>query len=107
MYPKVGYSLPKGEVISHVIARSKPQGAFGSACVLSASWWGNSLPRQRRVAGLRGRPATMALRHGPYTYGWQQLGILDNGRKPDPATPRGGRRPSGCKLLLSRVMRGE
>ena len=34
-------------------------------------------------------------------YRIQQWGILDNGRKPDPAMPRAGRRPSGCKLLLS------
>src|SRR3546814_9342073 len=26
--------------------------------------------------------------------------LLDNGRKPDPAIPREGRRPSGCKALL-------
>ena len=73
----------------------KPQGAFGSARVLSASWWGNGLPRQRRVAGLRGRSATMGLRHGPYTYGWQQPGIFDNGRKSDRATPRGGLKAFG------------
>src|SRR5256885_16703938 len=29
----------------------------------------------------------------------QQWGILRNGRKPDAATPREGRRPSGCKPL--------
>jgi len=29
------------------------------------------------------------------------LGILRNGRKPDAATPREGRRPSGCKPLSS------
>jgi CO/xanthine dehydrogenase Mo-binding subunit len=27
-------------------------------------------------------------RHGPDSYGRQQWGILDNGRKPDPAMPR-------------------
>ena len=41
----------------------------------------------------------MGLRHGPDSYGRQQWGILGNGRNPDPATPRGGRKPSGCKLL--------
>ncbi|KAF4530822.1 hypothetical protein B566_EDAN018859 [Ephemera danica] len=45
-------------------------------------------PRRRSVAGLRGRPATLELRHGPDSYGRQQWGILDNGRKPDPAIPR-------------------
>ena len=38
-------------------------------------------------------------------YGRQQWGILGNGRKPDPATPREGRRLSGCKLLLSGTSR--
>src|SRR5918999_3786693 len=73
--------------------------ASGGPRGLSACWWGNGPPRLRRVAGLRGRPATLELRHGPDTYGWQQRGIFHNGRKPDGATPRGGRRPSGCKLL--------
>jgi len=74
--------------------------APGFAHGLSASWWGNGLPRRRRVPGLRGRSGRMALRHGPYTYGWQQSGILRNGRKSDAATPREGRMPSGCKPLL-------
>ena len=43
-----------------------------------------------RVAGLRGRPATLGLRHVPDTYGWQQSRIFLNGRKPEGATPRGG-----------------
>ena len=29
------------------------------------------------------------------------MGILDNGRKSDPVTPREGRRSSDCKLILS------
>ena len=41
----------------------------------------------------------MELRHGPNSYGRQQWGILGNGRKPDPATPREGRRFSDCKPL--------
>ena len=64
-----------------------------------ASWQGNGLPRRRSVAGLRGWTATLGLRHGPDSYGRQQWGILRNGGNPDAATPRGGRRPSGCKLL--------
>ena len=63
---------------------------WGWARGLSACWWGDGLPRRRRVAGLRGRPATLGLRHGPDSYGRQQWGILRNGRKPDAATPRGG-----------------
>src|SRR5665213_1429167 len=74
--------------------------ALGWARGLSACWWGNGSPRLRRVAGLRGRSATLGLRHGPDSYGRQQWGILHNGRKPDAATPREGRRPSGCKPLL-------
>src|SRR3984893_10846789 len=73
--------------------------ASGGTRGLSACWWGNGLPRRRRVAGLRGRSATLGLRHGPDSYGRQQWGILRNGRKPDAATPREGRRPSGCKPL--------
>ena len=42
----------------------------------------------------------MELRHGPYSYGRQQLGILGNGGNSDPATPREGRRFSDCKLLI-------
>ena len=65
-----------------------------------ASWWGKSLPRLRSVAGLRGRPATLGLRHGPDSYGRQQWGIFRNGRKPDGAIPREGRRLLGCKPLF-------
>ena len=65
-----------------------------------ACWRGNGPPRQRCVAGLRGRTATLGLRHGPDSYGRQQWGILHNGGNPDAATPRGGRRSSDCKLLL-------
>src|ERR671934_453853 len=73
--------------------------ARGGVCGGLAGWWGNGSPRHRSVAGLRGRPATLGLRHGPDSYGRQQWGILRNGRKPDAATPREGRRPSGCKPL--------
>ena len=64
------------------------------------SWGGKGAPSQRSVAGLGGRPATVGMRHGPDSYGRQKWGILDNGRKPYPAMPRAGRRPSGFKLLL-------
>ena len=75
--------------------------AFRWARVWLAGWRGNGPPRRRSVAGLRGWTATLGLRHGPDSYGRQQWGILGNGRKPDPATPREGRRLSGCKLLFS------
>jgi hypothetical protein len=73
--------------------------ALGWARGALACWWGNGSPRRRCVAGLRGRSATLGLRHGPDSYGRQQWGILRNGRKPDAATPRVGRRLSGCKPL--------
>ena len=53
-----------------------------------ASWWGNGPPRRRCLAGVRARPAPLALRHWPDTYGWLQSRIFGNGRKPDRATPR-------------------
>ncbi len=61
---------------------------IGAADIGLACWWGKGLPRRRSVAGLRGRPATLGLRHGPDSYGRQQWGILDNGGNPDPAIPR-------------------
>src|SRR5471032_2693558 len=83
------------------VGDSQEPHAPGAADIRLASWWGKGLPRHRSVAGLRGRPATLELRHGPDSYGRQQWGILDNGRKPDPAMPREWRRTSGCKALLS------
>ena len=43
-----------------------------------------------RLAGLRGWPAPLGLRHGPDSYGRLQSRIICNGRKPDNATLRGG-----------------
>ena len=68
------------------------------------SWWGNGSPSRRSVAGLRGWPATLGLRHGPDSYGRQQWGILGNGGNPDLATPREGWRFSDCKLLWQRTI---
>ena len=62
----------------------------GWAHGLSVCWWGDGLPRRRRVAGLRGWSVTLGLRYGPDSYGRQQWGILHNGRKSDAVTPRGG-----------------
>src|SRR5262249_54128357 len=73
--------------------------ASGGAHVVLASWWGNGPPRQRWLAGVRARPAPLALRHWPDSYGRLQSRIFGNGRKPDRATPRVRRRPSGCKAL--------
>jgi hypothetical protein len=102
-FREAGDSPGKLGLIPHVIERSKTgtERPVTSRLVrgLSASWRGKSPPRLRRVAGLRGRPATLELRHGPDTYGWQQSRIFHNGGNPDGATPRGGRRSSDCKLL--------
>ena len=80
----------------------KVKAACGWGCVPSARWWGKGLPWRRRIAGLRGWPATGALRHGSHSYGRQQLGIFPNGRKPEGATPREGRRSSDRKPLNRR-----
>ena len=71
----------------------------GWARVPSARRRGDGPPWRRRVAGVRAWTATLGLRHGPDSYGRQQWGILRNGRKPDAATPRAGRRPPGRKPL--------
>ena len=93
----VGNNSPKGELIPHNTFGENPNGkssgAMRGARVRLASWWGNGLPRRRSVAGLRGWSATRGLRYGPDSYGRQQLRILRNGRKPDAAIPREGRRP--------------
>ena len=108
IYFQMGNSSPKGELIPHVVVsrlRDIPKSGTARPDVrrgvrgLSASWRGNGSPRLRRVAGLRGWSATLELRHGPDTYGWQQFRIIHNGRKPDGATPREGWRSSDCKPL--------
>ena len=76
-----------------------PHADWSGRCRISLLVRVKASPRRRSVAGLRGRPATLELRHGPDSYGRQQWGILDNGGNPDPAMPRAGRRPSGCKPL--------
>ncbi len=95
LIPHVVVLLLKGILKSGTARPDAIRGVRG----LSASWRGNGSPRLRRVADLRGWSATLELRHGPDTYGWQQFRIIHNGRKPDGATPREGWRPSGCKPL--------
>ena len=64
-YPLVRNTGEKSPTIPHRFREEtklgKP-GAMGRACGRLASWWGKSLPRQRSVAGLRGRSATLGLR---------------------------------------------
>src|SRR6478735_7609229 len=79
---RVGDSPAKAGLIPHTIYGGK-RGIFGPRAAGAAdgrlaSWWGKGLPRRRSVAGLRGRPTTLGLRHGPDSYGRQQWGILDN-----------------------------
>ena len=73
--------------------------AVRELCVPLASWRGNGSPRRWWVAGLRGWTATRGLRHGPYSYGRQQWGILDNGGNPDPAILCARWSFSECKVL--------
>ena len=72
---------------------------MGRAVVVLGRWRGNGPPSLRCLPGVRAWPGTLGLRHCPDSYGRLQSRIFGNGRKPDRATPRGGRRPSGCKLL--------
>ena len=89
---KVGVILhraPSGITWTLKLGTARP-GAKREAYGLSGSWRGNGPPSLRRVAGLRERSATLELRYGPDTYGWQQFRIIPNGRKPEGAIPRGG-----------------
>ena len=88
-----------------IIIQPKEQSAMRWTRGALASWWGNSLPRRRCVADLRGWSATLGLRHGPDSYGRQQWGILHNGGNPDAATPREWWRFSDRKALsLGKIM---
>src|SRR5689334_25262039 len=99
IYPLVGNNPGKPGLIPHNHESGKQQCAGGGVRGRLASWQGKSLPRQRSVAGLRGHTATLALKHGPDSYGRQQRGILHNGGNPDAATPRERRRPPGRNAL--------
>src|SRR5918998_92225 len=104
--PEAGDNPGKPGLIPHTGRGPKPRGAFGVACVRLACWRGNGPPRRRSVAGLRGRSATLGLRHGPDSYGRQQWGILRNGRKPDAATRKRGERTGLDTLIVHAVNDG-
>lgn len=92
-YPLDEDSWPNGQVILGDVAEShgtatKGSAAGGAAHVVLACWRGNGPPRLRCLAGVRARPAPLALRHWPDSYGRLQSRIFGNGRKPDRATPR-------------------
>ena len=88
-------SLEKTQVFS---SKGPPVGEEPMAYQLEGA--GKSPPWQRRVAGVRAWSASLGLRHCPDSYGRLQSRIFLNGRKAEGATPRAGRRPSGCKLLF-------
>src|SRR5271170_6420250 len=88
IYLLVGNNPGKPGLIPHNPVKGKQQCAERGARGRLASWWGNGSPRRRSVAGLRGHTATLALKHGPDSYGRQQWGILHNGGNSDAATPR-------------------
>src|SRR5438270_2919425 len=48
--------------VDHSTEQSSARGAGRGARGRLAGWWGNSSPRRRSVAGLRGRSATLGLR---------------------------------------------
>ena len=50
----------------------KAPAAWRWACAWLGSWRGNGPPSLRSVTGVRARPVTRALRHGPDSYGRQQ-----------------------------------
>ncbi len=99
IYLLVGNNLGKPGLIPHKFVRRKAQVAERGVRGRLGSRRGKSPPSQRSIAGLRGHTATLALKHGPDSYGRQQWGILHNGGNPDAATPRERLSPSGCKAL--------
>src|SRR3954453_5042395 len=77
MYPGLWDSCPKGQVIPDditaphgVVLKGPPVWAQAISYQLVGA--GNGPPRRRRVAGLRGWPATLGLRHCPDSYGGLQ-----------------------------------
>src|SRR5919198_1054680 len=108
--PAVGDARGKPRLRPHTSASLAGGGemlraAAGGACGGLAGWRGKGPPKLRSVAGLGGRPAPPGLRHGPDSYGRQQLGNFRTGRKPDEVTPRAGGRPSGRKPLFGGTRR--
>src|SRR5258708_35535217 len=91
LFPYTTLFRSKAGLIPHTLGGGK-RGIFGTRAPGAAdgrlaSWWGKGLPRRRSVAGLRGRPATLGLSHGPDSYAMQQSGNLGNGGDPDRAMP--------------------
>src|ERR1700682_99264 len=66
----------KPGLIPHKLERGKQQCAERGARGRLASWQGKSLPRQSSVAGLRGAAATLALKHGPDSYGRDRKSVV-------------------------------
>ena len=57
IYPKDENNPEKSGIILDImhcrLTMHQSSGALGEAYGLSASWWGNGLPRRRRIAGVR------------------------------------------------------
>ena len=64
IYPEVRNTGEKSPTIPHTLCKeqSLATGATGRSCGRLASWRGQSPPRRRSIAGLRGRSATLGLR---------------------------------------------
>lgn len=60
--------------------------AIGLSYRVLGSWWGNGLPSQSCLVGLRGCPTTRGLRQGPFSVWKQQWRILGNELLLDPVT---------------------
>src|SRR5438876_9468497 len=88
IYLLVGDTPGKLGTIPHKLERGKQKCAERGVRGRLAGWRGNGPPWRRSIAGLRGLTATLALKHGPDSYGRQQWGILHNGGNSDAATPR-------------------
>lgn len=60
--------------------------AIGLTYRVLGSWWGNGLPSQTCLVGLRGCSTTRGLRQGPFSVWKQQWRILGNEHTLDPVT---------------------
>src|SRR5919199_6778591 len=83
--PRLWDNPGKPGLIPDILAGSHGPGeeslyGLGWARGLSACWWGNGLPRRRRVAGVRAWPATLGLRSKRSPWGEIPMkNLADNG----------------------------
>eukprot|EP00963_Diacronema_lutheri_P014735 scaffold3862_cov2921-Pavlova_lutheri.AAC.5 len=96
--PPKGSNLPRGKPKRKRKRPSQAKSAAGGACVGLGRWVREGRPKPkilRRFVRAIGHTGT---EKGPDSTARQQWGILDTGRKPDPATFRGRGRPPWSKL---------